>query len=151
MQCNGCTLCCYLLDVPEINKPAETECKDCAVNVGCKIWKNRPQVCRDFECAYVQMKKVSPKLRPDNCKVIFEKISDRIFYGTQDPRFAATEVAKKQVAAFINQGFSVIIVVPHQSQNFFIAKHHDEEDIRREFKQILNQKYGSSDLQHRFK
>lgn len=89
------------------------------------------------------MDKVSVDLRPDNCKIIFEKLSDHLFLGTQDPRFKPTKVAQQQVAAFNQQGFSVIIVTPNQGHAIFVAQGHDENQIRQEYQSILGQRYGN--------
>jgi hypothetical protein len=49
------------------------------------------------------------ELRPDKCKVIFEKISDDTVLGTLDARSDLTEIAKKQIGSFIKQGYKVIL------------------------------------------
>ena len=75
MECGGCTLCCKLLNIDWMNSPAGEYCKECEKGVGCKIFDHVPKKCLEFKCAYNQMEKVSIDLRPDNCDVIFERIS----------------------------------------------------------------------------
>jgi hypothetical protein len=58
---------------------------------------------------YAQVANVPEKLRPDNCKVIFEKLSDDTIHGTVDARFEVTDSAKKQAEAFIQQGYTVVL------------------------------------------
>lgn len=72
-------------------------------------------------------------MRPDKCGIVFEKLSDRIFFGTvfKDP----TKEAVGQVDAFVEQGFSVFLV--SNTQQFpltaQIAAGHDEAEVRAEF------------------
>ena len=55
-KCEDCSLCCKL---PEINyfkekKKSFSWCKECNINMGCKIYNERPKGCKDFTCAYVE-------------------------------------------------------------------------------------------------
>ncbi len=140
-KCGGCTLCCKLLEIKEINKPANQLCTDCILNKGCGIYKDKPQSCTDFQCAYYQMDRVSKDLRPDNCKVIFEKVSGHIFFGTQDPDFPMTEVAIKQIGSFNREGYSVVIATKDR-KDIFLAQNHTPEQIKEDFDQYLKEKYG---------
>jgi hypothetical protein len=110
MDCGGCTLCCELLNIEAVNSPAGELCKHCN-GKGCDIHDTTiPKECSDFCCAYVQMDNVSINLRPDKCKVIFEKITDAIFVGTTDPNIPnLPDVAKRQIHSFLQEGFSVIL------------------------------------------
>ena len=110
MECDGCTLCCQLFPVKCVNKEANEICKYCVVGVGCKIYNNLDKECKDFNCAYIQSN-CSEKLRPDKCKVIFEKIGDDIFFGTMHPNYPTAyldEVIQGQSINFHKQGYSVI-------------------------------------------
>ncbi len=51
-ECRGCTLCCKLLAVPTIGKPAGVLCRDCSEGKGCIIYRYRPGVCRSWNCAW---------------------------------------------------------------------------------------------------
>lgn len=140
-KCDGCTLCCYLLEIPSIKKRAYKLCPDCSLNKGCKIYQSRPQACVNFKCAYYQMDKVSKDLRPDNCKVVFEKVSNTIFFGTQDPRFSITDIAKKQIQSFNQQGFSVIINLLGK-KDIYLAPNHNAQQIKQEFNIFLANNHG---------
>lgn len=67
-KCDGCTVCCDVFSVPELEKPVNSPCQNCT-DSGCGIHKSRPNVCRDFQCAYI-MGDWKIELRPDNCGVI---------------------------------------------------------------------------------
>lgn len=136
MECGECTLCCKLLPIKELNKPANELCRFCSN--GCTIHDSNPAECSLFECAYFQMKKVHIDLRPDNCKVIFEKISDEVFFGTQDPDFEVTDVAKKQILSFLNQGISVLLSsTKHLKPLLYLSKKHTEEMVDKQIKEYL--------------
>ena len=136
-KCGECNLCCELLSINSINKESNIMCKYCTPKSGCSIYVNRPKECSGFECAYYQMSKVNIALRPDNCKVIFEKISNNLFFGLQDPKYTATDVAKRQVNAFNTQGYSVIIS-ENCTKNIYLAKNHTEDMVLEELKKYLD-------------
>jgi hypothetical protein len=56
---------------------------------------------------YAQVEGVPLKLRPDKCKVIFEKHSDTLIIATLDARYELTNIVKRQIANFLKQGFTV--------------------------------------------
>lgn len=107
-KCGTCTLCCYLFEIPELNKKRCSECIYCNENTGCSIYNDRPTCCLGFNCSYLQAG-LHPALRPDNCGIIFEKINDWLFYGTRDTRKDLSDIAKGQIQSFNKQGFSVVI------------------------------------------
>lgn len=142
MKCGECTLCCDLFPVKWLDKPMNTSCVHC--DIGCKIHETKPSECSDFNCAYVQMEKANIELRPDNCGVIFEKLSDNIFFGTLNPNTTLTEFGKKQVYNFVKQGYSVVLASIKKTTNkFFINENHIEEEIRKEFSNQLKVRYGN--------
>lgn len=63
-SCAGCTLCCKLPAIPEIAKPLQTWCKDCAIGTGCRIYETRPNTCRKFECVYLTSPQLGEHWRP---------------------------------------------------------------------------------------
>ncbi len=64
-SCGSCTMCCQVLDIEEFDKKAGVLCSNCKLTGGCKIYKKRPQVCRDFECEWLTERDVGPMLKPD--------------------------------------------------------------------------------------
>jgi hypothetical protein len=87
------------------------------------------------------MDKVSVQLRPDHCKVVFEKVNDHIFFGTQDHRSDMTAVAKKQIGQFNRQGFSVIINTLNRT-DLFLAPGHTQTQIKQEFNHFVKDRDG---------
>jgi len=75
-SCNGCTACCVIYTVPEVNKPRHTPCQHLCAG-GCAIHEQpRPPICSEFLCDWVTNAKWGEELRPDKCGII---------YGTQSP------------------------------------------------------------------
>ena len=136
--CGECTLCCTMFPVKWLDKPPLTDCKHCVLNKGCSIQDTKEDECRDFDCMYVQVSNVPLELRPDKCGIIFEKYSDRIIYGTVNPKAEISDMGKQQVHAFNNQGFSVVLAsIKEKNNGFFIAPNHNENEIREEFREEL--------------
>ncbi|MEI9928167.1 MAG: hypothetical protein WDN44_11295 [Sphingomonas sp.] len=51
--CGGCTLCCKVMGIGALAKPAGQWCRHCAVGSGCTIYPDRPAECRTFSCGYL--------------------------------------------------------------------------------------------------
>ena len=62
-KCEDCNMCCKLPEIPNFKK-SYTWCKNCTIGSDCKIYKNRPQKCKDFYCLYL---KGLTKLKPNKC------------------------------------------------------------------------------------
>ncbi len=58
-------MCCSALEIPEFKKPAGPACSNCLAGGGCKIYLDRPQLCRDFECEWIMDRKLAANMRPD--------------------------------------------------------------------------------------
>ena len=104
-QCGECTLCCTLLPVKWMDKPAGEDCVHC--DGGCLIHETKPAECSDFECSWLQSNVDNDELRPDRCGVVFEKVDDTEFYGNVVPGGKVTEMALSQMRNFIAQGYTV--------------------------------------------
>jgi hypothetical protein len=69
-SCGDCTLCCAVLEIEELKKPAGPKCGDCG-EAGCRIYADRPQVCRDFECEWLMSRQLPANFRPDRIGALF--------------------------------------------------------------------------------
>ncbi len=99
-ECNDCTLCCLMLEIPELDKKAGEVCKYCEPEKGCKIYPTRPKSCREFRCMYHQMETCREDVRPDKSNVIWEKVNDNIIFGTQHKEYNLTKSAENQIQDF---------------------------------------------------
>lgn len=62
-SCGPCTLCCEVLQVPALAKPAGRLCAHVCES-GCGIYERRPDVCRDFVCGWLQWDTLDETWRP---------------------------------------------------------------------------------------
>lgn len=92
-HCGKCSLCCKLLHVVELNKPANKWCEHCRPghpDGGCSIHAARPPICRSFYCGWMLSKNVSDDWYPLKSHMV---LSLGVFNGVQtvtvtvDPRF----------------------------------------------------------------
>ena len=63
-ECGDCNMCCKLPEIPSVNKKSYVWCNNCDVGNGCKIYKSRPQKCKDFVCLYILG---MTDLKPNKC------------------------------------------------------------------------------------
>ena len=75
-ECGDCTVCCTVptIDQPGFQKPAGATCRHC--DHGCRIHATRPEVCRQYFCAWRQMEIFSEDWRPDRSGVFPELEAD---------------------------------------------------------------------------
>lgn len=90
-NCGNCSMCCKLLHVIELNKPANKWCEHCRPgHGGCSIYDTRPHICRSFACGWLMSETVGPEWYPLLSHMI---LSLGVFSGVQtvtvtvDPRF----------------------------------------------------------------
>lgn len=69
-NCSGCTLCCKLLGVEEIETPPLGWCPHCDTRRGCQIYARRPTECRQFDCEYLSNSALGEHWRPSRCKMV---------------------------------------------------------------------------------
>ena len=135
MECGDCTVCCTLSVVSELNKKAGEHCIYC-INNGCDIYGDHPQVCKDFECAYLQGGN-NIELRPDKCGIMFFKKSERIFCGMAVPGTSITDWAKGQIASSNKQGYSVVLLKLGEKPHIIPTKGYDSRKVYREYVNTL--------------
>lgn len=62
-SCGPCTLCCTVLDIPELAKGPGTPCRH--LGAGCGIYPDRPMPCRTFTCGWLALEALGEAWRPD--------------------------------------------------------------------------------------
>lgn len=53
-ECGSCSLCCTILRVDELEKPAGRDCVHQRGPKGCSIHATRPPICRSYRCLWLQ-------------------------------------------------------------------------------------------------
>jgi hypothetical protein len=76
--CGSCTLCCKLVPVRSMKKPANTRCKHQRFGQGCRIYDNRPAECRFWSCRWLSMEDAAGLTRPDRCHYVVDVMPDAI-------------------------------------------------------------------------
>jgi hypothetical protein len=70
--CGQCSLCCKVMSVPDVTVYGDW-CRHAAPGCGgCKIYRSRPEECREFHCVWLVDKKFGDHWRPDKCKIVIE-------------------------------------------------------------------------------
>jgi hypothetical protein len=71
-------MCCKLVAVHELAKPAQEWCGNCEIGVGCNIYEQRPGDCRTFYCGWLLDARISDAWRPLDCKMVVKFEPKRI-------------------------------------------------------------------------
>ncbi|WGM39398.1 YkgJ family cysteine cluster protein [Caulobacter sp. NIBR1757] len=74
-SCGPCTLCCTVLDIPELSKAAGTPCRH--LGAGCGIYPDRPSSCRVFTCGWLAIEALGEAWRPDIAGFLIRDERDR--------------------------------------------------------------------------
>lgn len=77
-KCGTCDLCCKLLPVISIEKPASVRCKHQKFNKGCAIYANRPNDCRLWSCRWLTFDDTNELQRPDRTHYVLDPMPDTI-------------------------------------------------------------------------
>ncbi|HKY19106.1 MAG TPA: hypothetical protein VJL82_09245 [Rhizomicrobium sp.] len=70
-ECGECTVCCVTpaINKPEIQKQSGARCRHCTAK-GCAIYETRPDVCRQYYCAWRTVNIFGEEWRPDKSGVL---------------------------------------------------------------------------------
>ncbi len=132
-SCDGCTMCCKLLSIKELEKPRLQWCVHCDIGVGCKIYEQRPAECRNFYCGYLMDAKLGDHWKPSRSKMVIvpEGDANRIAIHVDPGRVGAwrkepyySEIKNWAVAALeyqgqviVWEGQDVIAILPDREKN----------------------------------
>lgn len=115
-ECGECTVCCINLRIEEENfkKQAGTPCPHLIEKKGCNIYPERPEVCRNWFCAWRYMPQLGEEWRPDKSYVLLRFKEDGLIL---EPIEAPLDVltSKKVIEIIgggIENGISMYISVP---------------------------------------
>ena len=132
-SCDDCGLCCKVLSVDEIDKPAGHWCRHIHRSEhgrSCGIYHERPDACRSFECIWLMSQSrpgqaMQPEIRPDRSHVVFcmdasvvlaadVDPENRILYAHVDPDWAnawRAPLPRLAIRTFLDRGGQVIVVI----------------------------------------
>jgi len=75
-ECGKCSMCCKVLRIDEIAKPAGKWCDHCKIGQGCTIYESRPHVCRTFACAWLMSEKVPDEWYPLKSHMVLSYVAN---------------------------------------------------------------------------
>lgn len=138
--CGDCQLCCKLVPVPTIDKPAGAKCQHQRVHKGCTIYGNRPFACKTWTCRWLSDPTTTMLQRPDRSHFVVDMSTDYIELepkaggSTQrvgvmqvwlDPAFPAARSSSELRAYAIDVaarfGAALILRTPGQPARFLFA------------------------------
>ena len=74
--CGDCTLCCKVMAIEAIAKPAGQWCRHCKPGRGCQIYDSRPAECRAFHCLWLVDDRFGPHWKPARSKMVLTASDD---------------------------------------------------------------------------
>ena len=115
-----------------LNKPAGKWCEHCAIGQGCTIYDDRPEVCVDFACLWLESQskgdaKLSIELRPDKSKVVISPTTNpRVLSFMTMPGY---ETAWRKdgkllelIKRFVNNGMACVMGPPAATLRIMVMK-----------------------------
>jgi hypothetical protein len=85
--CGDCSLCCKVLRINVLDKPAGRWCAHFAKGAGCAIHAESPVECRRFQCVWSVADELGEDWRPDRSKlVLWSNVAGRLIVDV-DPAF----------------------------------------------------------------
>jgi hypothetical protein len=69
-SCQGCTMCCKLMEIDTLAKPRGDWCPHCNQKQGCTIYAQRPEACRIFHCGYLRIPHLDERWKPAKAKFL---------------------------------------------------------------------------------
>jgi len=91
-KCDGCSGCCRVMSIPEIQKPAHQACPHQSAK-GCMIYGQHPPSCKTYQCHWLSGRlPLTVDQRPDRLGLIFDNSEKKPFVLDGLPWVAAREV-----------------------------------------------------------
>lgn len=77
-ECGDCTLCCKVMAIEQLAKPASSWCPHCKPGRGCLIYPERPDECRNFNCLWLVNERLDERWRPSKSRLVLTTSDDGI-------------------------------------------------------------------------
>ena len=131
-----------------MNSPAKQHCKECDINIGCKIFDIVDERCKTYSCLYNQSNKTLLELRPDKSGIIFEKLNNELIFGLLFvDKSEISEIVYRQIQSFIQENLSVVIdYMKEEKLIVFPANNRNQKEIELIFFKERSKRIGSSKL-----
>jgi len=145
-ECGACTLCCKVVAVVELDKPAGTWCAHARSKSGCGIYEMRPPGCRTFYCHWMLDRNFGPEWKPDKAKFAlmqtpqgvtafvdpghpaawrrspyYESLKRWAIEGAREGRIVAIRVGTRAHVVLPDRDVDIGIMAPDESLQFAIG------------------------------
>jgi hypothetical protein len=126
-SCGSCMMCCKVPHITEFKKPPGVWCAHAVTGKGCRIYANRPDLCRAFYCGWMYEPGLGPEWKPDKAKFVVMPARGPFLHITVDPgypdswtrppylaeikRWATDRIAREQFV-LVRIGSRLIVVLP---------------------------------------
>jgi len=139
-ECDECSLCCNLLDVPDL-APGGEWCPHAAPGCGgCLIHAKRPEQCHGFDCFW-KAEGWPDELRPDRCHVLFEALPTVLtILVTMDsdyPESWKDPLIISTIQKLVNKGRPVVVRDPFSRTYFYPPEGKTRAHIMADIHQVL--------------
>lgn len=85
-SCGTCSICCKIVAVDALNKPAHQWCVHSVPRKGCGIHGSHPDVCRVWKCGWQVMPQLDASWKPERCGFILRnELAGKQFVIDVDP------------------------------------------------------------------
>jgi hypothetical protein len=71
-------MCCKVIRVVELEKPAGVWCRHAQPGHGCSIYADRPTPCQVFQCLWLQEPETPDVLKPERAKVVLSSTETKL-------------------------------------------------------------------------
>ncbi|TCS13230.1 YkgJ family cysteine cluster protein [Caulobacter sp. BK020] len=71
--CGDCGMCCKLMGVAVLDKPAHAWCGHYRKGAGCGIYADRPAACADYACCWLNAPNLDDRWRPDRARFVLHR------------------------------------------------------------------------------
>jgi hypothetical protein len=78
-------MCCKLLEIDELAKPAGVWCRHVALGRGCSIYETRPEPCRAFRCYWINQPKLDDAWKPDRSGLLLRDVGSGVLLVEVEP------------------------------------------------------------------
>ncbi len=75
-HCGDCTLCCKVMAIEALAKPANAWCSHCQPKRGCSIYERRPGECQAFRCLWLVNELLDEQWKPAKAKFLLTTSED---------------------------------------------------------------------------
>jgi hypothetical protein len=124
---------CKIFGIPELAKPRHRWCSHCDIGIGCKIYEQRPDSCREFICGYLVDARIPEHWKPSKSRmvltsedngrrIVIHVDSGRLDAWRKPPYYAeikrlAADAARNRGQVILWQGRNAIAILPDREKH----------------------------------